>query len=79
MLHCGPGGKGCGLQPPVDTPLANLAMGDIFFILQGLSCATSPPNGFPARSSTKNAFLNKAVLLKLIGKKANEKQFLGGW
>ena len=59
MLHCGPSG-GYGLQPPVDTPLANLAMGNIFFILQGLSCATSP---------------NRAVLLKLIGKKGYENQF----
>ena len=95
MLHCGPKGEGitaCSRQPPkncqvrflvkcsaVDTPLANLAMGNIFFILQGLSCSKSPPNGLPAKSSPKNAFLNRSVLLKLIGKKANENQLLGAW
>ena len=62
----------------MDTPLANLAMGNIFFILQGLSCSKSPPNGFPARSSTKNAFLNRAVLLKLIRKKAKNQFWARG-
>ena len=31
-----------------------------------MSCWKSPPNGLLARSGTKNAFLNGAVLLKLI-------------
>ena len=65
---------------PADKPLANLAIGNMcFFILQRLSCSKSPPNGLPARSSTKNAFLNRAVLLKLIGKKGYENHFLVSW
>ena len=48
-----------------------------FFILQGLRCSKSPPNGFPARSSSKNAFLNRTVLLKLIGKKRLWKSVFG--
>ena len=51
--------------------------GTCFFHFTILSCSTSPPNGFRARSSPKNAFLNKAALLKLIGKKGYENQFLG--
>ena len=72
------GEGGYGLQPPVDRPLANLAMGNMcFFILRGLSCSKSPPNGFPARSSPKNAFCNRAVLLKLIKKNGYENQWVG--
>ena len=65
------GQGGYGLWPPLGKPLANLAMGNMcFFILRGLGCSKSPPNIFPARSSSKNAFLKKAVLLKLIEKTA---------
>ena len=66
------GGGGYGLQPPVDRPLANLAMGNMCFLFYGdyISCSKSPPNGFPARSSPKNAFLDRAVLLKLIKENA---------
>ena len=58
--------------------LANLAIGTMcFFILQGLSCSKSSPNGFPARSNPKNVFLKRAT--EIDRKKSYENHFFGFW
>ena len=60
------GAGGCGLQPPVDTPLANLAMGNIsFFHFPGTKLLKITTKWLPDQIEPQKCIFEKSCAIEI--------------